>query len=112
MTMINAEKGMILLKGTKTEILSELTCIVYSCVEKIGKDATKKSVELGLSENAIKDAKQDAIKELDTLMEQIKKFKSKVNRLKTKYQIIEVTAVIGENLEELKQRVEANKRCL
>ena len=33
--------------------------------------------------------------------EQIKKFKSKVNRLKTKYQIIEVTAVIGENLEEL-----------
>lgn len=33
--------------------------------------------------------------------EQIKKFKSKVSRLKTKYQIIEVTAVIGENLEEL-----------
>jgi len=33
--------------------------------------------------------------------EQIKKFKAKVNRLKTKYQIIEVTAVIGENLEEL-----------
>jgi len=33
--------------------------------------------------------------------DQIKKFKARVNRLKTKYQIIEVTAVIGENLDEL-----------